>query len=252
MPAEILEGFANTACSHNPYQSPTDEGFEQGPTANSRMDDFKQRLEAIKAKKTELDNYATAGLQESLGRLQKTFTPYVTSCGVSNAIAPPGSMEKTVEDEVQEINARLTKYRSDVLNPLAKLRSDVLAFLNINGKTQEISKLVEENEQLSKELEEVNGGLSTAYNREAVIDTRDKAVSFNQTWGYLNRPLKRNSIPILIVFALIFSAAGLVGLYYLSPYSLDGGMQQPAIWITLAIVLIFGGIYLTLKFTGQL
>lgn len=233
------------------------EGFQQGPTANSKMDDFKQRLAAIVAKKTELDNYALKGaLQESLGRLQKTFTPYVTSCGITNATAPVGSIDKSVEDEIQEINVRLTQYRTDILSSLAKLRSDLLSFLNINGKTQEISKLVEENERLTKELEEVNGGLSTAYNREAVIDTRDKAISFHQTWGYLNRPLKRNSIPILIVFALIFSAAGLVGLYYLSPYTtlaLDGGiLQQPAIWMTLAIGLIFGGIFITLKLTGQL
>ncbi len=237
MPADIVEGF-------------------EGPTATSQMDDFKQRLDAIKAKKAELDNYANRELNDALKRLQASFTPYVTSCGITNATAPAGSLEQTVADKVAAINARLTQYKTSVLNPLATLRRDILAFLNVNGKTQEISKLVEENDRLRKELEEMNDGLSTAYNREAVIDTRDKAVSFNQTWGYLNRPLRRTSIPILIVFGLIFAAAGLVGLYYISPYStvsLEGGfLQQPAVWMTLAIGVIFGGIFLTLKLTGQL
>jgi hypothetical protein len=242
MPADIVEGFEATS-----------------PTATSQMDDFKQRLDAIRAKKKELDDYATTGLKTALDRLQISFTPYVTSCGITNATAPVGSLEQTVADQVASINARLTQYKTNVLNPLATLRRDILAFLNVNGKTQEISKLVEENDRLRKELEEINDGLSTAYNREATIDTRDKAVSFNQTWGYLNRPLRRSSIPVLIVFGLIFAAAGLVGLYYISPYAtvaLEGSatsfLQQPAVWMTLAIGVIFGGIFITLKLTGQL
>ena len=242
MPALIGEGFTNG-----------------GPTATSQMNAFRQRLDAIKFKKAELDEYASgraAALKTAIDQLQATFTPYVTSCGITNSMTPPGSLNQTVADKIAPINQRLTSYKTDVINPLATLRRDILASLNINGTTQEISTLVEENERLAKELEEVNGGLSTAYNREAVIDTHDKAASFHQTWGYLNRPLRRSSIPILIVFALIFAAAGLVGLYYISPYSsvsLDGSLfQQPAIWMTLAIAVILGGIFITLKFTGQL
>jgi hypothetical protein len=245
MPADIVEGFEGQIATSQ--------------TATSQMDDFKQRLDAIISKKKELDDYTKVGLLTAISNLQMSFTPYVTSCGVKNATAPVGSLEQTVADKVAAINARLTQYKTNVLNPLATLRRDLLAFLNINGKTQEISKLVEENDRLRKELEEMNDGLSTAYNREAVIDTRDNAVSFNQTWGYLNRPLRRSSIPVLIVFGLIFAAAGLMGLYYISPYasvSLDGGatsfLQQPAVWMTLAIGVIFGGIFITLKFTGQL
>jgi phage FluMu protein gp41 len=235
------------------------EGFEE-PTANTQMDDFRQRFTAIKTKKKQLDNYIENNLQEDLGQLQTAFTPYVTSCGTTNATAPAGSQEQTVADRVAKINERLTKYKTEVLNPLAALRRDILAFLNINGKTQEISKLVEENEQLVNELKEVNDGLSTAYNREVAIDTRDKAVSYNQTWGYLNRPLRRNSIPILIVFALIFAGVGLVGLYYLSPYATIsltnveplGFLQQPAVWMTLALGAILAVILISLKLAGQL
>jgi hypothetical protein len=242
-----------------------DEGFQSGsggPTADSKMHDFRQRLNAIKLKKKDLDDYAgpNGGLQTALGQLQTTFTPYVTSCGINNATAPPGTLDKTVADKVTQITQRLTRYKNEVLNPLAALRRDLLAFLNINGKTQEISRLVEENDRLRKELEEVNDGLSTAYNREAVIDTRGDSVSFHQTWGYLNRPLRRNSIPILIVFSVVFAIVGLVGLYYLSPYAsvaVEGMgatsfLQQPAVWLTLAIGLILAGIFITLYFTKQL
>lgn len=235
------------------------EGFEE-PPANTQMDDFRQRFTAIKTKKKQLDNYIENNLQEDLGQLQTAFTPYVTSCGTANATAPAGSQEQTVADRVAKINERLTKYKTEVLNPLAALRRDILAFLNINGKTQEISKLVEENEQLVNELKEVNDGLSTAYNREMAIDTRDKAVSYNQTWGYLNRPLRRNSIPILIVFALVFVGVGLVGLYYLSPYATIsltnaeplGFLQQPAVWMTLAVSAALAVILISLKLAGQL
>ncbi len=242
-----------------------DEGFvsgSSGTTADSKMHDFRQRLNAIILKKKELDDYAgpTGGLQTALGQLQTTFTPYVTSCGINNATAPSGTLDKTVADKVTQITQRLTRYKNEVIKPLSTLRRDIIAFLNINGKTQEISRLVEENDRLRKELEEINDGLSTAYNREAVIDTRDKSVSFHQTWGYLNRPLRRNSIPLLIVFSVVFAAIGLVGLYYLSPYSsvaVEGMttgsfLQQPAIWLTLAIGLILGGIFITLYFTKQL
>lgn len=254
------EGFMNSANGYSPNQSPTGEGFtNSGPTAPSQMDNFRQRRDVIIARKRELDEYASGragALKTALDQLQATFTPYVTSCGITNSTTSPGSLNQTVEDRVASINQQLTRYKNDVINPLATLRRDILAFLNINGKTQEISQLVQQNEDLAKELDEVNGGLSTAYNREAVIDTHDKATSFHQTWGYLNRPLRRSSIPILIVFALIFAAAGLVGLYYISPYSsvsLDGSLlQKPAIWMTLAIGVILGGIFITLKFTGQL
>lgn len=192
------------------------EAFEGGATANDSLIAFKSELAEIVAKKAELDNYITTGLNADLTAATNTFSDYVTSCGTPDAKA------SAAYDKLAIIKTKLADYDQNVSRPLLQLRRRVLAALNVSAQTTKLTEKYTELENLKKQLDELETATSTAYTREAVIDTRDEAVSFRQTWGYLNRPLRRYSVPILIIFALIFAAAGLYGLTYIAPVGEDG------------------------------
>jgi predicted PurR-regulated permease PerM len=68
---------------------------------------------------------------------------------------------------------------------------------------------------LKDQLKQEEDNLSTAYTRNKMVETKDSAVSFHQTWGFLERPLKKRSIPILIVLSVILAIAIVVGIYLL-------------------------------------
>lgn len=229
------------------------ESFEDA-APQSQFSNFRTQLDDIKRKKTTLDNYINnGGLQSDMANLQTTFSSYVQSCGVNASMAGPNDRTtQTVSDKVRVITDKLNEYSNTVVKPLASLRGNVLREINVNAKTAEISTAFEENARLEKEIEEANNELSTATLRDNLVETKDDAISFAQTWGYLRRPLRRISIPILIVFSLLFLAVGIFGLYYIGVSSLGentGLLQMPALIVAPVIVAV---IIVVLKLAKQI
>lgn len=216
------------------------EGFT-GTNVASDLAQFKTELANILAKKADLDKYINTGLSNDLGIATTTFTDYVTSCGVK----APDAINK-----LDVVKGRLQEYNQKVATPLATLRKKVLAVLNVSTQTKALTDKYKKMEDLKKELDELDASVSTAYTREAVIDTRDDAVSFRQTWGYLNRPLRRYSVPILIVFSLIFAGLGIYGITFITGGEAGEGSPFRAIGGFAALIVI--GVIVFMKLMKQL
>lgn len=187
------------------------EGFADNNAA-SELAQFKTQFANIIGKKSELDRYINNDLSKDLNTATNAFSTYVTSGGAMNA---PNAI-----DNLAVVKNKLREYNEKVTAPLAGLRKQVLTALNVSTQAKSLTDKYTKLEDLKKELNELDGSLSTAHTREAVIDTRDDAVSFRQTWGYLNRPLRRYSVPILIVFSIIFAGLGIYGITFIT-----GGTQ---------------------------
>ncbi len=193
-------------------------------------------------KKSELDRYINNDLSKDLSTATNSFSTYVTSGGATNA---PDAISK-----LEVVKAKLQEYNQKVATPITRLRTNILAALNVSKQTQALTNKHKKLEDLKKELDELDANVSTAYTREAVLDTRDDAVSFRQTWGYLNRPLRRYSVPILIVFSLIFAGLGIYGITFITGGGEEGGSPLRAIGGFAALIVI--GIIVFMKLLKQL
>lgn len=188
-------------------------------TSSLELSQFSAELANIIVKKTELDKYINTDLSKDLNTAATVFSNYVASGGVN----APAAISK-----LEVVKKKLNEYNQKVGIPLARLRSKVLTSLNVSKQTQSITDKYKKLEDLKKELNELDASASTAYTREAVLNTRDEAVSFRQTYGYLNRPLRHYSVPILIIFSLIFAGLGIYGITFImgdgSPLQAIGGL----------------------------
>jgi hypothetical protein len=223
------------------------EFFEDQPGATDTLQSFRASLEKIKKTKATLDRYVETkeGLDSDIAQLQGLFSGYVASCGVDNVIS---DKSQVVSDVTIKVRAKLGEY-SEQVKELASLRRNLYRYVNANEKTAQITKQYEANEELSKELAAAKDEASTAAIRDKVVETRGDVISFQQTWGYLGRPMRRMSIPIFIVLALLFATAGIIGLYYLSVIQTEASMlQNPIIMVGMLLTIIF----IILKFAKQI
>lgn len=221
--------------------SPINEGFTTTQIAANT--DFAAQLDGIIKKKTDLDKYIDSGLTADINAASSTFLSYVGSAGKTT----------NMYDALKPIRDKLTEYNTTVAQPLASLRTKVLTELNVNKQSAELTAKYQRLDNLKKELTELDADASTAHLREAAIDTREDAVSFRQTWGYLNRPLRRNSIAILIIFAIIFAGAAVYGLYYMNSGidEVTGMVVNPIRAIAASSALIVIGTIVALKLMKQ-
>lgn len=191
--------------------------------------DFQVRFDNLKAMKTTLDNYINgtnktgSTLSADVNNLQSLFDAYVKSGGVSNAYTPPGpngappSSSSTVADAIKILNDNLKTYRENIVNKLQSLRRDILATIDVNALTNSVTQQVQKIDSLKKQIEEENNNLSTAFTRDAVLANKDSAISYHQTWGFLQRPLRKQSLPYIVFFILAFTLAGILGAILLYP-----------------------------------
>lgn len=210
---------------------PAPEGFFDGQqVADTVTADFKQQLNRINARKQELDKYIETGLPNDITNLNSIFAEYVKSGGVKNAVvapgpnnSPPSGAAPTVDDMIQKITTNMKKYRNDVNDELQKLRRNVLQSSDVNSLSSKLSNKAAHIDEMKKKLEEENNNLSTAYTRNAMLETKDQAISYQQTWGFLQRPLRKWSIPVLIITILVFVLLSFVGVLLMLP-----GVQEMA------------------------
>ncbi len=205
-----------------------EEGFAD-QIANRVNDSFKTKLAQIEATKATLDKYISGSAQESLDRdienLKSIFSTYVTSGGVANAVVPsgpnsgppaPGS-QPTIDDMIKKITDKMAAYKKSVNEELTKLRSNIIQSADVNQLSKTIADKMKTVDDLKKELETANDNLSTAYTRDAMMESKDQLVSYHQTWGFLQRPLKKWSIPIIIAVIIFISLLSFAGMLLMLP-----------------------------------
>ncbi len=203
-----------------------EEGFAvQGSSVKT---EFQNRLNILKDRKRNADAYfasTTSNEQNTLNgqinALKRIFADYVKSGGVENAINqdkdnnPPNGPNATITDRIKEINDKYNNYKTNVYDELKTLRQEVLATVDVNTFASNVTNQIERINTLKDQLKSEEDNLSTAYTRNKMVETQDSAVSYHQTWGFLERPLKKRSIPILIVLTVIFAVAAVIGIYLL-------------------------------------
>jgi len=247
MPSNVFEAF--TANS--------------GATANTACDttcltSLRQRLDTLNTTKINQDAMAN-----DISAYRTIVNNLFAKVSEPNAASQP-TYSQDVSDLISNlgrIQDYIKRYHTEVVQLSATLVKDASSKLNINNQVNMLGEVLSESASSQSKLLDAQESLSTAYTREATIDTKDDAISYQQTWGYIARPLKRNSIPILIVFTLLFFGVGIVGLWFVSPYaaamqSISSGevgfFQHPAVWMTMVIVVVILLILGALKLGKQI
>ncbi len=208
-----------------------EEGFFNQPIANTVKDEFKAKLARIEAAKRTLDEYitgdakASSSLEKDIANLNSVFSTYVTSGGVANAVVqpgpngapPPAGSQPTVDDMIRKITDKITAYKTTVNDELRTLRRNIVQSADVNTLSTTISEKMKTVDDLKKELETAKDNLSTAYTRDAMLETKDQLVSYHQTWGFLQRPLKKWSIPVIIGVTIVIVLMALAGVLLMLP-----------------------------------
>lgn len=209
MPANIIEDF-------------------QTNTGTGTITPFEQRFNDLKAKKINKDNEFNpqtpgAPMVRLLRKAKAEFKGYVESSGANTTFAATQ----------EELDKSLDEYDSNILLPLVQLRRDIIAQTNINGKMNDLSTANQNLEQKKRELQAQQDNYTTAQVRNTALNTHKEAISYHQAWGLIQRPIKRQSIPVLLVFTLLFIYIGILGIYYISPLpamiATAGPLQLPSI-----------------------
>jgi hypothetical protein len=205
MPAAVIEPFFDTS------------GIAVADTVSNA---FKSKFDLILAQKKAQDNYTETQLNVDINNLKNLFSRYVKSGGVANAMmqpkadgSPPTAADNTVAGAINTINLKLDEYKRTVIEPLRSLRREIIVSTDVNQLSTNITKQINVNQELEKQIKEENDNLSTAFTRDTMLETKDDVVSYRQTWGFLQRPLRRSSIPLLIMFGLIFLVISITGIF---------------------------------------
>lgn len=228
--------------------APTNESLIEGfDSSSSVKTDFQNRLKLLKDRKTNADQYfsnTTSSDQSTLNgqmlALKASFADYVKSGGVTNAINqgtnnnPPNGPSSTISDRIQAIKEKYNNYKTNVYEPLKTLRQEVLATVDVNSFAANVTNQIERTNSLREQVKQEEENMSTAYTRDRMVETKDSAVSYHQTWGYLERPLKKRSIPILIVITVVLAVAAIIGIYLLATYN-GGGITMESSNITFGV-----------------
>jgi hypothetical protein len=189
------------------------EGFEDSQTQRKKAvkNPFEDRYDTLKAKKENKDKeFASGGAMFSLLRNTKgQFKNYVESAGRDTGFADTqAALDKAIND-----------YDDNILFPLVSLRKEIINSTDINSKMSELTDINKKLAAKRKELSLAKDAYSTAQIRDKALVTRNKALSYQQTWGIMQRPIKKQTVPVLIVFSLLFIYLGVMGIYYISPVS---------------------------------
>jgi hypothetical protein len=194
MPAALYEGFEETKEEENL------------PTIMGSLND---QYKTLKMRKENKDKELASGgaVHRLLNQVQGEFKQYVESSGREVGFA---GTQKRLDDE-------LKNYDDNILFPLINLRKEIINSSDMNLKISKLNTLENKLADKRQELEATKDNYSTAQVRDKALNTRNEAVSYQQTWGLMKRPIKKQTIPVLIVFTLLFIFLGIIGIYYISP-----------------------------------
>jgi hypothetical protein len=192
----------------------------------------KADLTKILEKKKILDKYisdpvtVSNSLAADLSSAALVLGEYVKSGGVSNVVVKPNSdnspaanAKSTIDGPINTIKGKYELYQTTVYQPLLELRKKIMNSVNVADYASKVTEKVTSINQMKDELKKEKDNLSTAFTRDAMVETKDYAVSYHQTWGMLERPLRKQSIPFMIVISIVFFLGTGLGVYKLKSMS---------------------------------
>ncbi len=196
----------------------------------------KEELKKIIAKKAILDKYvsdpatSTNSLAADLSSAALVLGKYVQSGGAEYVVSQPNSDNSpssnspgTIDDPINNIKKKYDSYQREVYQPLQALRREIMNSVNVADYASKVTDKVSKISLLKEELKKEKENLSTAFTRDAMVETKDYAVSYHQTWGMLERPLRKQSIPFMIVISLVFFIGTGLGVYKLKTMGAEMG-----------------------------
>ncbi len=187
------------------------ENFQTG-TSSANISSFQaefDRLRKLKENKDKEFNVNNNGAMIKLLRDAKAkFKRYVESSGNDNG---EFAMVQT------NLDKELDQYDAAILNDLIQLRKNIINSTDINKKMDELTQTNQDLEKKKRDLQDYKDNYTTAQVRNTALITHGEAVSYQQTWGIMQRPIKKQTIPVLLVFTLLFLYLGFMGIYYISP-----------------------------------
>jgi hypothetical protein len=224
-----------------------EEGFAETRGDNVKAN-FQNQLNILKDRKKNADRYfssTTDTNQETLNgqisALKASFDEYVKSGGVANAINqgrdnnPPGGPSSTISDRIQTIKDKYNNYKTNVYEPLKTLRQQVLQTVDVNSFAANVTDQIDRINTLKEQMKQEEDNLATSYTREKMVETKDTAISYHQTWGFLERPLKKRSIPIIIILTVALAVAAIVGVYLLATMGATTGDTNVATNVSMGV-----------------
>lgn len=210
-----------------------------------------------------LSNYRQNTLQGDIAGLNTAVTAFINRGGVSQDPQSDGNYNEILR-LTQKIEAKQTAFKAlnaDVSTTIKDMSTnyDSGQLLLDNGRLQQ------EIQALEKQKTEVATDAEAAALRDEVLKERNTAVNQHQIF-FLDRPVRRSSIPFLWAIGFLFIAAGLLVFKQMLPiaavegagmggaaailYSLQGVLADPRIWMTLVGAAILTIIVLSLKVAG--
>lgn len=211
----------------------------------------------------ELSNYRQNALQGDITTLNSAVTQFINRGGVSQDPQSDGNYNEILR-LTQKIEAKQAAFKalnSDISTAIKDMSTnyDSGQLLLDNGRLQQ------EIQTLEKQKAEAATDAEAAALRDEVLKERDTAVNQHQIF-FLDRPVRRNSIPFLWAIGFLFVAAGLLVFKQILPitavegagmgagaailYSLQGTLADPRVWMTLVGAAVITIIVLSLKVAG--
>ena len=212
----------------------------------------------------ELSNYRQNTLQGDITTLNSAVSQFINRGGVSQDPQSDGNYNEILR-LTQKIEAKQTAFKalnSDISTAIKDMSTnyDSGQLLLDNGRLQQ------EIQALEKQKAEAATDAEAAALRDEVLKERDTAVNQHQIF-FLDRPVRRSSIPFLWAIGFLFVAAGLLVFKQMLPiegagvgmaaslptailYSLQGVLADPRVWMTLVGAAVITIIVLSLKVAG--
>lgn len=211
----------------------------------------------------ELSNYRQNALQGDITSLNSAVSQFINRGGVSQDPQSDGNYNEILR-LTQKIEAKQAAFKAlnaDVSTAIKDMSTnyDSGQLLLDNGRLQQ------EIQALEKQKAEAVTDAEAAALRDEVLKERDTAVNQHQIF-FLDRPVRRSSIPFLWAIGFLFVAAGLLVFKQMLPitavegmaaslptailYSLQGTLADPRVWMTLVGAAVITIIVLSLKVAG--
>lgn len=215
------------------------------------------------ARHQELSNYRQNTLQGDIAGLNTAVTAFINRGGVSQDPQSDGNYNEILRltQKIEVKQAAFKALNADVSTTIKDMSTnyDSGQLLLDNGRLQQ------EIQALEKQKTEVATDAEAAALRDEVLKERNTAVNQHQIF-FLDRPVRRSSIPFLWAIGFLFVAAGLLVFKQMLPiaavegagiggaaailYSLQGVLADPRVWMTLVGAAILTIIVLSLKVAG--
>lgn len=182
-----------------------------------------------------------------------------------NFIARSGISQDPNNNPDYDTIIKLTQRAENIKHRYAALNDDILKYLTMEAKDNDLAGLLKENGELQRQIirlekiqDEMKIDVTSAVARDELLRSRNTDVTRHQLF-ILDRPIRRGLIPYLWVLAVLFIGVGLVIFRMTMPtiifeggtgFSLLSLFENKGVLIALLITALIVILFLSLKIAG--